>query len=142
MMTFSLFQRRPLCVDYDDVISFNDVHICVDYDDVISFNDVSFCVDYDDVISFNDVHICVDYDDVISFSDVSFCVDYDDVLFIPATSTFVETHTLGPATNGVSVNSFHADLTKVANITMKISVTADDCTPVSASSYGVIDGGI
>mgnify|MGYP003689866187 CR=1 FL=1 len=58
MMTFSLFQRRPLCVDYDDVIFF--------------FQRRPLCVDYDDVISFSDVHISVDYDDVISFSDVSF----------------------------------------------------------------------
>ncbi|XP_062603589.1 kyphoscoliosis peptidase-like [Saccostrea cucullata] len=61
---------------------------------------------------------------------------------VPATSTFVESRILGPASNGVRVNSFVADLTKAANITMKISVTADDCTPISASSYGVIEGAI
>lgn len=51
------------------------------------------------------------------------------------------TRVLGPATNGVSINSFTADLTKVLNVTMKVSVTSDDCTPVSVSSYGVMEGG-
>ncbi|XP_061166097.1 kyphoscoliosis peptidase-like [Saccostrea echinata] len=61
---------------------------------------------------------------------------------VPATSSFVESRILGPASNGIRVNSFVADLTKAANTTMKISVTEDDCTPISASSYGVIEGAI
>lgn len=60
---------------------------------------------------------------------------------LAATSKFVGTRVLGPATNGVSINSFTADLTKVLNVTMKVSVTSDDCTPVSVSSYGVMEGG-
>lgn len=60
---------------------------------------------------------------------------------LAASSKFVGTRVLGPATNGVSIYSFTADLTKVLNVTMKVSVTSDDCTPVSVSSYGVMEGG-
>ena len=84
MMTFSLFQRRPFCIDYDDVLFISATSTFVEimltfslFYSHVHFVDImmTFFLFYIDVhfveimmsfsLFYKDVHICVDNDEVV-----------------------------------------------------------------------------